>query len=68
MRDDKERRNAGMLIFDAATTLDIICLARSARIKTEYSFVAADALTEDAELALYRMEDEFLGLLLKTEE
>lgn len=57
-----------MMDLNSEQTLDVICLARNARIKAEYGFVAMEGLTEDAELALYRMEDELLGLLLKTEE
>lgn len=57
-----------MMNLNAEQTLDVISLARSARVKAEYGFVAMEGLTEDAELALYRMEDELLGLLLKTEE
>ena len=57
-----------MPIFDAMTTLDMICLVRSARIKAEYGCVAAETMTDEIELALFCMEDELVRLLLKTDE
>lgn len=57
-----------MPIFDVVTTLDMIRLARSARIKAEYGYVAVETMTDEIELALFCMEDELLGLLLKTDE
>ena len=56
-----------MPIFDAVTTLDMIRLARSARIKAEYGYVAAETMTDEIELALFCMEDELLSLLLTDE-
>lgn len=49
-------------------TLDVIRLVRSARIKTEYGYVAVENMTDEIELALLCMEDELLSLLLKTDE
>lgn len=46
-------RDAVMMTLNAEQTLDVICLARNARIKAEYGFEAMD---------------ELLSLLLKTEE
>ena len=68
MNGDKERRNAEMPTFDAVTTLDMIRLVRSGRIKAEYGYVAAETMTDEIELALFRMEDKLLGLLLKDED
>lgn len=56
-----------MPTFDAVTTLDMIRLVRSGRIKAEYGYVAAETMTDEIELALFRMEDKLLGLLLKDE-
>lgn len=57
-----------MPTFDAVTTLDMIRLVRSGRIKAEYGYVAAETMTDEIELALFRMEDELLGLLLNDED
>ena len=57
-----------MPTFDAVTTLDMIRLVRSGRIKAEYGYVAAETMTDEIELALFRMEDKLLGLLLKDED
>lgn len=57
-----------MPTFDAMTTLDMIRLVRSGRIKAEYGYVAAETMTDEIELALFRMEDKLLGLLLKDED
>lgn len=56
-----------MPTFDAVTTLDMIRLVRSGRIKAEYGYVAAETMTDEIELALFRMEDKLLGLLLEDE-
>lgn len=66
MHGGEERRNVEMPIFDAMTTLDMIRLARSARIKAEYGYVAAETMTDEIELALFCMEDELVRLLLKS--
>ena len=57
-----------MPTFDAVTTLDMIRLVRSGRIKAEYGYVAAETMTDEIELALFHMEDELLGLLLNDED
>lgn len=49
-------------------TLDVIRLVRSAKIKAEYGYVAAETMTDEIEQALFCMEDELLSLLLKTDE
>lgn len=49
-------------------TLDVIRLVRSARIKAEYGYVAAETMTDEIELTLFCMEDELLGLLLNDED
>ena len=48
-------------------TLDVIRLVRSARIKAEYGYVAAETMTDEIELALFCMEDALLDLLLTDE-
>lgn len=67
-RCGKEKRNAGMPIFDAVTTLNMIRLVRSAKGDAECWFADAGTLTDEVELALFCMEDELVRLLLKPDK